>query len=1080
MKKIMVSCFLLLAILSVLNISVSYADQYQKPVLSTPLPGQIFWSERRPVFSWRAVPGATEYQIQIATFEFPVGNFNLDRCTVNDLVTSTSYQPPEDMQEIFYGERDRYYWRVRATIYPDERGMEGWSDWSDSASFHIWSPPVVSRLISPPNNSRLDVLWPEFKGEGGGHSFRSNTYRIQVATDPAFNNLVINEPTDSAGGGFRSPIALEYNTTYYWRMRYAGSPQAPEGTPLPSPWSEVFNFSIYQLPPPKVILRSPCSGEDVASPITFTWEPVPDARGYTVQIADSNDFTNVLLRLFASTNSVSALFRHADGTYYWRVQAGNLSGNGDWSDPGFFDKTSRIPEAVRLIEPENAARINSLTPVFNWDDDGLMAGSYHLQVSRSSTFDSLLLDKDDIPPGRGIISSTRDLNAGPTYYWRMRRNQGPAWGPWSEVRNFRTDLSAVSSASVRLGEPANGSTLNPHNPPRVSWLPQGRNYRNYNFQISTDQYFRSIVFEGFTTNIAEFFNLESGGTYYWRVRAQDDIGWGPWSEVWSFIKVRDTYGPCSLEIRDPKGVVDTTRPPFSWYGYWHMDRSDERAHYALQVATDPGFTHVVLYFDSSLLNTADFRRSRGGTTTILTYIPNQDFLPGYQYYWRIKARDAGWEYWTDWSAPETFSIVSSFLPITLISPENNVFLKSSRPRFSWSSENMVREFELEVSADYFATTLFKISVSDTGGSGHVVSTDAAQNLRDNMYYWHVRRKTQGANWSESRRFTVDTTPPNLRIIAPVGEEIKIASQTIPATVNISCEITDSGAGVDRVEFYLGRHKVTERNRPYQGSTYVAEITGLNEGRHTITVKAFDKASSGGNMAEVSFIVEVERSMGIKEQPRALEEPAVTGTHNFRVNTHARAAEEFARGGIKLMGGMSMTSRKVSGEIPPEFKKSKMGFIGGLGFESGGPIGFETDLLFTSGGTILDATVDGQTAKNTIIGDTGYRLAVPLLLKVRFMPGTTPYVLAGGDIGYILSQKVLIEYNGQSEERDVKDKINRLYYGLVFGGGLELQTGSMNLLFEARYNLGLSNQAKEANPGEYAKVTAFSIVIGFKF
>jgi len=103
-----------------------------------------------------------------------------------------------------------------------------------------------------------------------------------------------------------------------------------------------------------------------------------------------------------------------------------------------------------------------------------------------------------------------------------------------------------------------------------------------------------------------------------------------------------------------------------------------------------------------------------------------------------------------------------------------------------------------------------------------------------------------------------------------------------------------------------------------------------------------------------------------------------------------------------------------------------------------------------------------------------------LLKVRFMPGTTPYILAGGEIGYILSQKILIEYNGQIEERDVKDEINRLYHGLVFGGGLELQTGGMNLLFEARYNLGLSNQVKEADPGEYAKATAFTIVLGVKF
>jgi len=37
-----------------------------------------------------------------------------------------------------------------------------------------------------------------------------------------------------------------------------------------------------------------------------------------------------------------------------------------------------------------------------------------------------------------------------------------------------------------------------------------------------------------------------------------------------------------------------------------------------------------------------------------------------------------------------------------------------------------------------------------------------------------------------------------------------------------------------------------------------------------------------------------------------------------------------------------------------------------------------------------------------------------------------------------------------------------------------------MLFEARYNLGLSNQVKDPDPGDYAKATALSIMIGVKF
>lgn len=190
---------------------------------------------------------------------------------------------------------------------------------------------------------------------------------------------------------------------------------------------------------------------------------------------------------------------------------------------------------------------------------------------------------------------------------------------------------------------------------------------------------------------------------------------------------------------------------------------------------------------------------------------------------------------------------------------------------------------------------------------------------------------------------------------------------------------------------------------------------------------------------------------------------------------------FSSGGVKLIGGFSLANMKVANlELPPEIsKKSKMGFLGGLGFETGGgSIVFEMDLLFSPGGTVIQGQVLGKATKITI---SGYGITAPLLLKVRFMPGTTPYILAGGEIGYILTQKVKVEVTGEpSQEVDVKDQINRLYYGLVFGGGIEMKTGGMNLQLEGRFNLGLSNQAKNPDPGESAKATAITILFAVKF
>lgn len=194
----------------------------------------------------------------------------------------------------------------------------------------------------------------------------------------------------------------------------------------------------------------------------------------------------------------------------------------------------------------------------------------------------------------------------------------------------------------------------------------------------------------------------------------------------------------------------------------------------------------------------------------------------------------------------------------------------------------------------------------------------------------------------------------------------------------------------------------------------------------------------------------------------------------------RAPKKSARGGVKLMGGLSMGNLNFSEDISASIKKSsKMGFMGGLGFESGGRIAIELDLLYSPGGTVLkNANNPESNAKVTI---SGAAVTAPVLLKIRFMPGTTPYILAGGEVGYVLNQKVILTAeDGTESEEDITDTTNRLLYGVVFGGGLELQAGGMNLLLEARYRLGLSNLIKDPEPGAYIKATALSFLVAIKF
>jgi opacity protein-like surface antigen len=250
---------------------------------------------------------------------------------------------------------------------------------------------------------------------------------------------------------------------------------------------------------------------------------------------------------------------------------------------------------------------------------------------------------------------------------------------------------------------------------------------------------------------------------------------------------------------------------------------------------------------------------------------------------------------------------------------------------------------------------------------------------------------------------------------------------------------------------------------------VLEVTGKEGAWYEVNVKDPSGKKITGYINSTVVEVSGEDEEETTAKPRAVRRPA----------PRASVRKEIAGGGIKLMGGLSMDNLNLSEALPAEAKKTaKIGFMGGLGYESGGMIAFEMDLLYRPGGAVLKAVDPANKEKITI---SGTAISLPIMLKVRFMPGTTPYILAGGEIGYLLNQKVVATAaDGTTTEEDVTDHVNRIVYGLVFGGGVELQAGGMNLLLEARYLLGLSNLIKDADPGATMKPTALTIILGVKF
>ena len=171
-------------------------------------------------------------------------------------------------------------------------------------------------------------------------------------------------------------------------------------------------------------------------------------------------------------------------------------------------------------------------------------------------------------------------------------------------------------------------------------------------------------------------------------------------------------------------------------------------------------------------------------------------------------------------------------------------------------------------------------------------------------------------------------------------------------------------------------------------------------------------------------------------------------------------------GFKVMFGGHLSKYAVEPEGAGIEWKNKTGFLIGGGIElfSVPHISLEIEGLYFRKGSKVDIIgVEGDYTLDVI--------SVPALVKVKILPGPSPYVLGGGEFSYILTHKL--------DDVDIKDTTKSIDYGLVFGAGYELSMPGASLFFEGRYHLGVANILKDPDPGESLKTKSLVVIVGIK-
>jgi M6 family metalloprotease-like protein len=590
---------------------------------------------------------------------------------------------------------ETYAYRVRAY-----RSIDGaYSPFSNVAQVStqdcLFDPPV---MVSPPDGTFTNNNLPIFAWDP---SAGATAYQIQIDNNADFSSPLYNQTV--AGSTFTPSSALSDDVSYYWRVR------ATDGSSEHSRWSPVWSVTVGQTRLLAPELRSPKDRSYTPDQTpAFSWKRVKGADSYLLQISGVPDFSSDL-RERTVTRAKYTIGENGDtdilvyGIYYWRVRAQNATGDqSQWS-------AVRAVTLTSLKSPANGDFVTDTTPTFRWKANSLATG-YRFQLAVAPTFVDPLVNTPDVTtqytPDTPLVYGT--------YYWRVQ-----VFTPKGTL------ITPAWMVTVTPGVPGKPDLTNPANKwvtddpgPEFSWEAVPDGYR-YQIQIDDQPNFKNpeqdISLDPDALTYAAPL-LTQSGTYYWRVRALNDMGVaGRWSSRWSFTLA----GPERPVLTSP---INKSVTPDAVSFSWAASAGGETYH--IQISLDKQFQNVV----------------QETTVPGLTY--DAASLADNKYYWRVSAINvlgvAG-----SWSQVRWFRVDTAgpAAPV-LKAPKDQSAVPDTTPVFRWKAVSGAVQYTIQISSD-----------PGFGVVPHNVTTplttyEPPSDLAFGTYYWRVRARDGADNWSD--------------------------------------------------------------------------------------------------------------------------------------------------------------------------------------------------------------------------------------------------------------------------------------------------------------------------------------------